>query len=89
MVMVRSIITLILPLFFVMKMLSGFYVCCVYSSALKKFRIDFFREANNMKHIFKCTLKVKTRFCHGTNNMNPDLTAPKGAVRPGFILFVI
>ena len=40
-------LTLILPLLFVLKMLSAFYFCC-YSSVLQIVRLDFFMEANNM-----------------------------------------
>ena len=59
---------LYLATFFVLNMLSGFYVCCISSGALQKLRLDFVMKANNM---------------------NPDLTAPKEAVKSGFILFVI
>ena len=37
-------VTLFLPLIFVLKMLSAFYICCRYSSALDT---RFFVEANN------------------------------------------
>ena len=40
----------------ILKMMSAFYVCCIYTSALQ------------------------TRFFHESNNMNPDQTAPLGAV---------
>ena len=32
---------------------------------------------------------IQTNFIMETNTMNPDRTAPKGAIRSGFILFAI
>ena len=43
-------------IFFVPKMLSAYYVCCIYSKVLK------------------------TNLITEANTMNPDQTAPKGAV---------
>ena len=39
-----DMLTLILPVSFVLKKLSVFYVCCIYSSA--NFKLDFIMEAN-------------------------------------------
>ena len=41
------ILTFSQPLFLVLKMLSAFYVCCIFSNALQT---HFFLEANNIYH---------------------------------------
>ena len=51
-----KILTLVLLIFFLAKMLSALYVCCLYSNT---FQTNFITQANTM---------------------NPDQTAPKGAV---------
>ena len=50
------------------KMLSAYYVCCIFSNELQTTLITFIMKAKNM---------------------NPDQTAPKGAVWSGFIFFAV
>ena len=49
------ILTLSLPIFFVLKMLSAYYICCIYLNALQSI---FTMEANNMNSYWSSLIRI-------------------------------